>query len=264
VDAMLGRRHFSRQRSVVERVMDRMIWNASEASRFSQEHGAVFSRHEINIVDRLDTVTWRRSGTRAAHVDASSCWSTPASHCRKRAMFAKGAGCELRRWSFEQMIARTHGPRKSSTNLRPLIDLDATEDQLDFPSSTRTREASRTALRIVQGPAAIVRTMSSVFLFCGDLRRLSSAVMTSTTANSWRSPSRASSTARCSAERKSHQQARWQMQSTKITTVHLRGLDRDEAEQVQAGDIVALAGVEGIQSRSITIFRSCAARAADH
>ncbi len=44
------------------------------------------------------------------------------------------------------------------------------------------------------------------------------------------------------------------LQPTKITKLFtFRGLDRDEAEQVQAGDIVALAGVEGIQiGESIT------------
>ncbi len=44
------------------------------------------------------------------------------------------------------------------------------------------------------------------------------------------------------------------LQPTKITKLFtFRGLERDEAEQVQAGDIVALAGVEGIQiGESIT------------
>jgi GTP-binding protein len=44
------------------------------------------------------------------------------------------------------------------------------------------------------------------------------------------------------------------LQPTKITKLFtFRGLDRDEAEQVQAGDIVAIAGVEGIQiGESIT------------
>jgi GTP-binding protein len=44
------------------------------------------------------------------------------------------------------------------------------------------------------------------------------------------------------------------LQPTKITKLFtFRGLDRDEADQVQAGDIVALAGVEGIQiGESIT------------
>jgi GTP-binding protein len=44
------------------------------------------------------------------------------------------------------------------------------------------------------------------------------------------------------------------LQSTKITKLFtFRGLDRDEAEQVEAGDIVAIAGVEGIQiGESIT------------
>jgi GTP-binding protein len=44
------------------------------------------------------------------------------------------------------------------------------------------------------------------------------------------------------------------MQATRITKLFtFRGLERDEAEQVQAGDIVALAGVEGIQiGESIT------------
>jgi GTP-binding protein len=48
------------------------------------------------------------------------------------------------------------------------------------------------------------------------------------------------------------------LQPTKITKLFtFRGLDRDEADQVQAGDIVALAGVEGIQiGESITDLAS--------
>ena len=44
------------------------------------------------------------------------------------------------------------------------------------------------------------------------------------------------------------------IQPTKITKLFtFRGLDRDEAETVAAGDIVAIAGVEGIQiGESIT------------
>ncbi len=38
------------------------------------------------------------------------------------------------------------------------------------------------------------------------------------------------------------------IQTTRITKLFtFRGLDRDEAETVSAGDIVAIAGVEGIQ-----------------
>jgi GTP-binding protein len=48
------------------------------------------------------------------------------------------------------------------------------------------------------------------------------------------------------------------MQATKITKLFtFRGLDRDEAETVSAGDIVAIAGVEGIQiGESITSFEN--------
>ena len=74
--------------------------------------------------------------------------------------------------------------------------------------------------------------------------------------------------ARCAAAKK-WASASWTASSrpTKITKLFtFRGLERDEAEEVVAGDIVAIAGVEGIQiGESITsVENPDAAGAADH
>ena len=141
------------------------------------------------------------------------------------------------------------------------IDLDATEDQLDFPvlyTNAKTGVAHRkvgddsTTLQplfeqIVASipppagdPAAVLQIQVTNLDYSDFLGRLAIARVFQGTLK------RGTEVAISKLD--------GTIQPTKITKLFtFRGLDRDEAEQVQAGDIVAIAGVEGIQiGESIT------------
>jgi GTP-binding protein len=141
------------------------------------------------------------------------------------------------------------------------IDLDATEDQLDFPvlyTNAKTGVAHRqvgddsTTLQplfeqIVASipppagdPAAVLQIQVTNLDYSDFLGRLAIARVFQGTLK------RGTEVAISKLD--------GTVQPTKITKLFtFRGLDRDEAEQVEAGDIVAIAGVEGIQiGESIT------------
>jgi GTP-binding protein len=141
------------------------------------------------------------------------------------------------------------------------IDLDATEDQLDFPvlyTNAKTGVAHRkvgddsTNLQplfeqIVESipppagdPAGILQIQVTNLDYSDFLGRLAIARVFQGTLK------RGTEVAISKLD--------GTIQPTKITKLFtFRGLDRDEAEQVEAGDIVAIAGVEGIQiGESIT------------
>jgi GTP-binding protein len=141
------------------------------------------------------------------------------------------------------------------------IDLDATEDQLDFPviyTNAKTGVAHRqiaddstTLLPLFEeiiasipppagDPAGVLQIQVTNLDYSDFLGRLAIArVFQGTLA-------RGTEVAISKLDRT--------IQPTKITKLFtFRGLERDEAEQVSAGDIVAIAGVEGIQiGESIT------------
>jgi GTP-binding protein len=142
-----------------------------------------------------------------------------------------------------------------------LIDLDATEDQLGFPviyTNARTGVAHRkigdesTTLQplfeeIVASipppagdPAGVLQIQVTNLDYSDFLGRLAIARVFQGTLQ------RGTEVAISKLDGK--------IQPTKITKIFtFRGLDRDEAETVSAGDIVAIAGVEGIQiGESIT------------
>src|SRR4030095_11032436 len=141
------------------------------------------------------------------------------------------------------------------------IDLDATEDQLDFPviyTNARDGVAHRTPgdnskdllplfETIVEkipapagDPAATLQLQVMNLDYSEFLGRLVIARVFNSTLQ------RVTVTGVSKLDGK--------LQSTRITKLFtLRGLERDEAEEIQAGDVVALAGVEGIQiGESIT------------
>jgi GTP-binding protein len=141
------------------------------------------------------------------------------------------------------------------------IDLDATEDQLDFPvlyTNAKTGVAHRkvgddsttlqplfeqivTSIPPPAGdPAAILQIQVTNLDYSDFLGRLAIARVFQGTLK------RGTEVAISKLD--------GTIQPTKITKLFtFRGLDRDEAEQVEAGDIVAIAGVEGIQiGESIT------------
>jgi len=135
------------------------------------------------------------------------------------------------------------------------IDLDATEDQLDFPVVyTNAREGAAQAklgddskdLRplfeaIVSkipaptgDPAAILQVQVTNLDYSEFLGRIAIARVFNGTLNR--------------GDEVTISKLDGKLQPTKITKLFtFRGLERDEAETVTAGDIVALAGVEGIQ-----------------
>ena len=141
------------------------------------------------------------------------------------------------------------------------IDLDATEDQLDFPviyTNAREGVAHRTqgdgskdllplfetiVARIpapAADPSAVLQLQVMNLDYSEFLGRIAIARVFNGTLNR--------------GEEVGISKLDGKIQSTKITKLFtFRGLERDEAEQVVAGDIVAIAGVEGIQiGESIT------------
>jgi GTP-binding protein len=141
------------------------------------------------------------------------------------------------------------------------IDLDATEDQLDFPviyTNAKTGVAHRkigddstTLLPLFEeivasipppsgDPEAVLQIQVTNLDYSEFLGRLAIARVFQGTLK------RGTEVAISKLNKT--------IQPTKITKLFtFRGLDRDEAEQVSAGDIVAIAGVEGIQiGESIT------------
>ena len=139
------------------------------------------------------------------------------------------------------------------------IDLDATEDQLDFPV-LYTNAKTGVAHRPWNEKAATIPTTS-----CRSLKPSSTpfprpraipqaccrcrSPISTTAIFSAASPSPASSRARCDrGDEVGIAKLDGKLQTTRITKLFtFRGLERDEAETVAAGDIVAVAGVEGIQ-----------------
>ena len=142
------------------------------------------------------------------------------------------------------------------------IDLDATEDQLDFPviyTNAKTGVAHLQDRRRLDQPPAALRTNRRFDSAAGGrsrgraansghqprLQRISWGV--------WRSRACFNGTLKRGTE-VAISKLDGTIQPTKITKLFtFRGLDRDEADEVAAGDIVAIAGVEGIQiGESIT------------
>jgi GTP-binding protein len=141
------------------------------------------------------------------------------------------------------------------------IDLDATEDQLDFPvlyTNARTGVAHRSvgdsssnleplfetivaSIPAPSGdPAAVLQMQVTNLDYSDYLGRIAIARVFQGTLKRGAEVAIAKLSG--------------QIEPTKITKLFtFRGLDRDEAEEVVAGDIVAVAGVEGIQiGESIT------------
>jgi GTP-binding protein len=141
------------------------------------------------------------------------------------------------------------------------IDLDATEDQLDFPvlyanaragvahrklgdSSTNLEPLFETILAAIPAPsgdpAATLQVQVTNLDYSDYLGRLAIARVFQGTLRHGADVAIA--------------KLNGTIQPTRITKLFtFRGLERDEAEEVQAGDIVAVAGVEGIQiGESIT------------
>ena len=204
-----------------------------------------------------------RSSARCRWSTASCCWWTRRkARCRRRGSCCarrSSAGCR-RSSSSTRSIGPTRGAQEVLNEIYDLfIDLDATEEQLDFPvlyTNARAGTASDRPRRAWRGSAAAVRRHRRARAAAArqsGRRRCSCWSRTSTRATtSAASRSAASSTAaskigdhgrRLQARR--HARSRRRSPSSTPST----GLKRVDIEEAAAGDIVCLAGHRGHHDR---------------
>ena len=135
------------------------------------------------------------------------------------------------------------------------IDLDATEDQLDFPviyTNAKTGVAHR---RIGDSSTKLLplfeQIVASIPLPSGDPAGVLQIQVTNLDYSDFLGRIAIARVFQGTLERGTEvaiSKLDGKIQPTKITKLFtFRGLERDEAETVSAGDIVAIAGVEGIQ-----------------
>jgi GTP-binding protein len=268
VDAMLRQSGiFRANEAVVERVMDS---NDLERERgitiLAKNTGLFFHETKINIVDTPGHSDFGGEVERALRMVDGVVLLVDASEGplpQTRYVLQKALAAKLPPVVVLNKIDRTDArPKEVLDEIYDLfIDLDATEDQLDFPVIyTNAREgvahrnpgdSSKDLLPLFEtiveripvpaGDSAATLQLQVMNLDYSEfLGRIAIARVFNGTLQ------RGTEVGISKLDGK--------LQSTKITKLFtFRGLDRDEAEQVQAGDIVALAGVEGIQiGESIT------------
>ncbi|HWF37364.1 MAG TPA: translational GTPase TypA [Candidatus Acidoferrales bacterium] len=268
VDAMLRQSGiFRANQELVERVMDS---NDLERERgitiLAKNTALTYHDTKINIVDTPGHSDFGGEVERALRmvdgvvllVDASEGPLPQTRYVLQKALAAKLPQIVVLN-KIDRVDARSAAVLDEIYDL--FIDLDATEDQLDFPvvyTNARTGVAhdqigdSSTTLqplfeKIVAAipppsgdPAATLQIQVTNLDYSDYLGRIAIARVFQ-------------GTLRRGAE-VAIAQLSGKIQPTKITKLFtFRGLDRDEAETVSAGDIVAIAGVEGIQiGESIT------------
>ena len=268
VDAMLRQSGiFRANEAVVERVMDSNDLERERGITILAKNTALFFHDtKINIVDTPGHSDFGGEVERALRMVDGVVLLVDASEGplpQTRYVLQKALAAKLPPVVVLNKIDRTDArPKEVLDEIYDLfIDLDATEDQLDFPviyTNARDGVAHRqqgddskdllplfeTIVERIPAPAGdpaatlqlqVMNLDYSEFLgriaiarvFNGTLLRGSEVGIS---------------------------KLNGKLQPTKITKLFtFRGLERDEAEQVAAGDIVALAGVEGIQiGESIT------------
>jgi len=262
VDAMLRQSGiFRANEAVVERVMDSNDLERERGITILAKNTALFFHDtKINIVDTPGHSDFGGEVERALRmvdgvvmlVDASEGPLPQTRYVLQKALAAKLPPVVVLN-KIDRADAR---PKEVLDEIYDLfIDLDATEDQLDFPviyTNARSGMAHRTPgddskdllplfETIVQripapagDPAATLQLQVMNLDYSEFLGRIAIARVFNGTLL------RGTEVGISKLDGK--------VQATKITKLFtFRGLDRDEAEQVEAGDIVALAGVEGIQ-----------------
>ena len=268
VDAMLRQSGiFRANEAVVERVMDSNDLERERGITILAKNTALFFHDtKINIVDTPGHSDFGGEVERALRmvdgvvmlVDASEGPLPQTRYVLQKALAAKLPPVVVLN-KIDRVDARAKEVLDEIYDL--FIDLDATEDQLDFPviyTNARDGVAHRTPgdgskdllplfETIVQripappgDPAATLQLQVMNLDYSEFLGRIAIARMFNGTLQ------RGTEVGISKLDGK--------LQATKITKLFtFRGLDRDEADQVLAGDIVALAGVEGIQiGESIT------------
>jgi len=268
VDAMLRQSGiFRANQELIERVMDS---NDLERERgitiLAKNTALIFHDTKINIVDTPGHSDFGGEVERALRMVDGVVMLVDASEGplpQTRYVLQKALAAKLPPVVVLNKIDRTDArPKEVLDEIYDLfIDLDATEDQLDFPviyTNAREGVAHRTpgdrskdllplfetiVERIPAPPGDPTATLQLQVMnldYSEFLGRIAIARVFNGTLE------RGTEVGISKLDGK--------LQPTKITKLFtFRGLDRDEAEQVQAGDIVALAGVEGIQiGESIT------------
>jgi len=268
VDAMLRQSGiFRANEAVVERVMDSNDLERERGITILAKNTALFFHDtKINIVDTPGHSDFGGEVERALRMVDGVVLLVDASEGplpQTRYVLQKALAAKLPPVVVLNKIDRTDArPKEVLDEIYDLfIDLDATEDQLDFPviyTNAREGVAHRTPgdsskdllplfetiverIPVPAGdPAATLQLQVMNLDYSEFLGRIAIARVFNGTLQ------RGTEVGISKLDGK--------LQSTKITKLFtFRGLDRDEAEQVQAGDIVALAGVEGIQiGESIT------------
>src|SRR6266704_2480443 len=268
VDGMLRQSGiFRANEAVVERVMDSNDLERERGITILAKNTALFFHDtKINIVDTPGHSDFGGEVERALRMVDGVVLLVDASEGplpQTRYVLQKALAAKLPPVVVLNKIDRTDArPKEVLDEIYDLfIDLDATEDQLDFPviyTNAREGVAHRTAgdsskdllplfetiverIPVPAGdPAATLQLQVMNLDYSEFLGRIAIARVFNGTLQ------RGTEVGISKLDGK--------LQSTKITKLFtFRGLDRDEAEQVQAGDIVALAGVEGIQiGESIT------------
>src|SRR5437667_9174 len=261
VDAMLRQSGiFRANQELVERVMDSNDLERERGITILAKNTALFFHDtKINIVDTPGHSDFGGEVERALRMVDGVVLLVDASEGplpQTRYVLQKALAAKLPPVVVLNKIDRTDARAKEVLDeiYDLFIDLDATEDQLDFPviyTNAREGVAHRTPgddskdllplfetiverIPVPAGdPAATLQLQVMNLDYSEFLGRIAIARVFNGTLR------RGTEVGISKLDGK--------LQSTKITKLFtFRGLDRDEAEQVQAGDIVALAGVEGI------------------
>jgi GTP-binding protein len=262
VDAMLRQSGiFRANQELIERVMDSNDLERERGITILAKNTALFFHDtKINIVDTPGHSDFGGEVERALRmvdgvvllVDASEGPLPQTRYVLQKALAAKLPPVVVLN-KIDRTDARTKEVLDEIYDL--FIDLDATEDQLDFPviyTNAREGVAHRTegdgskdllplfetiVARIpapAADPSAVLQLQVMNLDYSEFLGRIAIARVFNGTLNR--------------GEEVGISKLDGKIQSTKITKLFtFRGLERDEAEQVVAGDIVAIAGVEGIQ-----------------
>jgi GTP-binding protein len=268
VDAMLRQSGiFRANQEMVERVMDS---NDLERERgitiLAKNTALTYHDTKINIVDTPGHSDFGGEVERALRmvdgvlllVDASEGPLPQTRYVLQKALAAKLPPIVVLN-KIDRTDARTAAVLDEIYDL--FIDLDATEDQLDFPvlyTNARTGVAHRTLGDTSENLKPLFETIvESIPAPSGDPAAPLQIQVTNLDYSDYLGRIAIARVFQGSLRRGSEVgivKLSGKLEPTKITKLFtFRGLERDEAEEVFAGDIVAIAGVEGIQiGESIT------------
>jgi len=268
VDAMLRQSGiFSQHAHLVERVMDSNDLERERGITILAKNTAVtYHDTKINIVDTPGHSDFGGEVERALRmvdgvlllVDASEGPLPQTRYVLQKALAAKLPPIIVLN-KIDRADARPAAVLDEIYDL--FIDLDATEDQLDFPvlyTNARTGVANRTVGDASTNLQPLFETIvASIPPPSGDPEAVLQIQVTNLDYSEYLGRLAIARVFQGTLKRGTEvgiAKLSGVIQATKITKLFtFRGLERDEAEEVSAGDIVAIAGVEGIQiGESIT------------